>query len=188
MGLAKGRLILCLEGGYNVRAISYAMAMCTKALLGDPIVHNSESKNPPHPSAIESINNVISVQKKHWNNLSFQVALPKEDVLPLPEPSRGLDVKPIVNDFDKPQTNDDCIDSLTNSIDKMNVKCDDNSGNENKNNLPSSSSSGNQQENVPQPGNDQVPTLSEYLSDNLQVSNVIILNLLKNFFNLFCYC
>lgn len=90
MGLARGKLVLCLEGGYNVRSISYAMAMCTKALLGDPVTHNYESRSPPHPSAVESINDVLSIHKQFWKNLRFQKALPKENVLPAPAPSRGL--------------------------------------------------------------------------------------------------
>lgn len=32
--LANGKIILCLEGGYNVNSISHSMVMCTKALLG----------------------------------------------------------------------------------------------------------------------------------------------------------
>ncbi|XP_077291609.1 histone deacetylase 6 isoform X4 [Arctopsyche grandis] len=92
MGLARGKLLLCLEGGYNVRSISYAMAMCTKALLGDPVTHNYESRSPPHSSAVESINDVIGVHKQYWKNLRFQKALPKENVLPAPAPSRGLTI------------------------------------------------------------------------------------------------
>ncbi|CAG4954053.1 unnamed protein product [Colias eurytheme] len=79
--LAGGRVILCLEGGYNVTSISYAMVMCTKALLGDPIQLHYDPKVTCHWSAQESINDVIRVHKKYWKNLKFQVALPVEDVL-----------------------------------------------------------------------------------------------------------
>lgn len=90
-GLAGGKLVFCLEGGYNVTSISYAMAMCTKALLGDPISHHQyETAQTPHWSAIETISNVIKVQKKYWKSLKFQVALPAEEVLDPPLPSRGL--------------------------------------------------------------------------------------------------
>ncbi|XP_013183933.1 histone deacetylase 6 isoform X2 [Amyelois transitella] len=91
-GLAGGRLVLCLEGGYNVTSISYAMTMCTKALLGDPIGHHYEQRTAPHWTAIESINNVITTHKKYWKNLKFQLALPIENVLEEPLPSRGLKV------------------------------------------------------------------------------------------------
>lgn len=66
------------------------MAMCTKALLGDPIMYNFDARASPHPSAIDSINDVINTHKKYWKNLCFQIALPKENVLPSPAPSRGL--------------------------------------------------------------------------------------------------
>lgn len=66
------------------------MAMCTKALLRDPLVHHYESRKAPSPSAVESINDVITSHKGFWKHLCFQVALPKESVLPTPEQSRGL--------------------------------------------------------------------------------------------------
>ncbi|CAH0727597.1 unnamed protein product, partial [Brenthis ino] len=91
-GLAAGRIILCLEGGYNTRSISYAMTMCTKALLGDPIHRHYDPKPICRPSAIESINNVIKTHKKYWKSLKFQVALPLENVLEAPAPSRGLNI------------------------------------------------------------------------------------------------
>ncbi|KAJ0182290.1 hypothetical protein K1T71_001659 [Dendrolimus kikuchii] len=90
-GLAGGRVVVCLEGGYNVTSISYAMAMCTKALFGDPIPHHYEPKHHAHWSAVESIFNVIKVHKKYWKCLKFQVALPAAEVLEPPLTSRGLE-------------------------------------------------------------------------------------------------
>lgn len=73
--LAAGRLILCLEGGYNVNSVAYAMTMCTKALLGDPIptLQNTHKINA---SCIETIHNVLSVQHKFWKSLQFNQKLP----------------------------------------------------------------------------------------------------------------
>ncbi|XP_050709590.1 protocadherin Fat 1-like [Eriocheir sinensis] len=34
-GLAEGRIVLALEGGFNLTTISYCMTLCAKALLGD---------------------------------------------------------------------------------------------------------------------------------------------------------
>ncbi|KAL4720985.1 hypothetical protein ACJJTC_009432 [Scirpophaga incertulas] len=87
--LAGGRVILCLEGGYNITSTSYAMAMCTKALLGDPLIHNYDPK-PCHWSAVDTINNVIQTHKKYWKCLKFQLALPIENILGTPPTSRGL--------------------------------------------------------------------------------------------------
>lgn len=89
-GLAGGRVILCLEGGYNITSISYSMTMCTKALLGDPLLHHYDPKATCHWSAVESINNVIKTHKNYWKNLKFQLALPVEGVLGEPLPSIGL--------------------------------------------------------------------------------------------------
>lgn len=78
--LAGGRVILSLEGGYNVTSISHAMPMCTKALLGDPLPPVA----PHHaacPSAVTSIKNVIRTQARYWSALCFQVALPQERVV-----------------------------------------------------------------------------------------------------------
>lgn len=89
-GLAGGRVILCLEGGYNITSISYSMTMCTKALLGDPILNHYEPEATCHWSAVESISNVIKTHRKYWKNLKFQLALPIEPVLDEPLPSIGL--------------------------------------------------------------------------------------------------
>jgi histone deacetylase 6 len=37
LALAEGRLVLCLEGGYCLPAISEAVVQCARALLGDPL-------------------------------------------------------------------------------------------------------------------------------------------------------
>lgn len=66
------------------------MTMCTKALLGDPLLHHYDPKATCHWSAVESINNVIKTHKKYWKNLKFQLALPTEPVLDEPLPSIGL--------------------------------------------------------------------------------------------------
>ncbi|XP_014474298.1 PREDICTED: histone deacetylase 6 isoform X1 [Dinoponera quadriceps] len=79
--LANGRIILSLEGGYNINSISHAMTMCTKALLGDPLPM-LEPGQVPCTSAINSINNVLKIHKKFWPNLQYDMSLPKERLLP----------------------------------------------------------------------------------------------------------
>ncbi|XP_058974555.1 histone deacetylase 6-like isoform X2 [Musca domestica] len=81
--LANGRIIVCLEGGYNVNSISYAMTMCTKSLLGDPIPPvqlNGSYIRPPtaaYLSCIETLQNCISVQERYWKSLAFGKRLPQ---------------------------------------------------------------------------------------------------------------
>ena len=41
MGLAKGRVVLALEGGYNLVSISNSYLACMQALLGDANPRNS---------------------------------------------------------------------------------------------------------------------------------------------------
>lgn len=79
--LANGRIILSLEGGYNINSISHAMTMCTKALLGDPLPM-LDPNLIPCTSAINSINNVLKTHKKFWLNLQYGMSLPKERLLP----------------------------------------------------------------------------------------------------------
>ncbi|CAL4182252.1 unnamed protein product, partial [Meganyctiphanes norvegica] len=69
--LAGGRLALILEGGHNLHVMQYCMAMCVKALLGDPL--------PPldciseiHPSALETLTKVIGIQKSYWPILKYK--------------------------------------------------------------------------------------------------------------------
>ncbi|XP_040173259.1 histone deacetylase 6 isoform X2 [Anopheles arabiensis] len=85
--LAGGRLVLCLEGGYNVNSISHAMAMCTKALLGDPLPMllpvSGTARTPPatHASCCETLWNVLSVQRLYWRSLCFNKKLPSSEPL-----------------------------------------------------------------------------------------------------------
>ena len=70
--LAGGRLILTLEGGYNLESISYSMIMCVKALLGDPLPPLKRNLFPSQ-HAVNSINQVIEAHSKYWSCLSFKV-------------------------------------------------------------------------------------------------------------------
>lgn len=66
--LANGRVIVALEGGYNLTAIAYSMTMCTKALLGDPIPP-LQLNDEIHPVAVDSIRDVLRVQSEYWSVL-----------------------------------------------------------------------------------------------------------------------
>ncbi|XP_050687799.1 histone deacetylase 6-like isoform X2 [Eriocheir sinensis] len=79
-GLAEGRVILALEGGYNLTTISYCMTLCAKALLGDPLPP-LEPQLVPNKSAVQTINDVIRTHSHYWPALCFQVDLPLQDVL-----------------------------------------------------------------------------------------------------------
>ncbi|KAL7745604.1 hypothetical protein ACLKA6_009826 [Drosophila palustris] len=81
--LAGGRVLVCLEGGYNVNSISYAMTMCTKTLLGDPMPtpqFGTASQRPPtvaFQSCVETLQQCLEVQRHHWKSLVFGCKLPQ---------------------------------------------------------------------------------------------------------------
>ncbi|CAG5102380.1 Similar to Hdac6: Histone deacetylase 6 (Mus musculus) [Cotesia congregata] len=121
--LANGRLILVLEGGYNVNSISYAMTMCTKALLGDPLAPITRSTAALSTSAITSIKNVLKTHKPYWSNLVYQAALPKENVIPQPvslkfDMSPGVESKILQEEW---QTEKNGIHQLSKEMGGLNV-------------------------------------------------------------------
>uniref|UniRef100_A0AAZ3NPH8 Protein deacetylase HDAC6 n=1 Tax=Oncorhynchus tshawytscha TaxID=74940 RepID=A0AAZ3NPH8_ONCTS len=83
MGLAAGRVLVILEGGYNLTAISESMSACTSILLGDPALPLPPLP-PPHPNAAVSINKVIRTHSVYW--LSLRIQLPESLRLSLPNP------------------------------------------------------------------------------------------------------
>ncbi|XP_012923677.1 histone deacetylase 6 isoform X2 [Heterocephalus glaber] len=68
MGLANGRIILILEGGYNLTSISESMAACTHALLGD-LSPQLALLRPPQSGALASITETIQVHRRYWRSL-----------------------------------------------------------------------------------------------------------------------
>ncbi|XP_038172556.1 histone deacetylase 6 isoform X2 [Arvicola amphibius] len=78
MGLANGRIILILEGGYNLASISESMAACTHSLLGDPPPPLT-SLRPPQPGALASITETIQVHRRYWRSLRMMKMEDKEE-------------------------------------------------------------------------------------------------------------
>jgi len=64
--LAKGRVILALEGGYNVSAIGEALACCLRVMLGETTGEFSTSEEPCK-KALQTVASVMSVQSEYWN-------------------------------------------------------------------------------------------------------------------------
>ncbi|KAF4520113.1 hypothetical protein B566_EDAN010269 [Ephemera danica] len=82
-GLAGGRVVVALEGGYNVSSISYSLTMCTKALLGDPLP--SVRAAAPCPSAVNSIRSTQRAHTPYWSCLApYNKAIPAKDGLVKP--------------------------------------------------------------------------------------------------------
>lgn len=64
MELANGKLVMALEGGYDLPAICDASHECVRALLGDePVpIRQEELARRPCQNAIDSLHKVISIQ------------------------------------------------------------------------------------------------------------------------------
>lgn len=80
--LANGRIILCLEGGYNINSISHAMALCVKSLFGDPhpMLLAPPRWNGINSSAVETLKHVLNTQCEYWKCLKFNKKLPDFDI------------------------------------------------------------------------------------------------------------
>ncbi|KAM9577234.1 protein deacetylase HDAC6 isoform 2-T4 [Trichechus inunguis] len=78
MGLANGRIILILEGGYNLTSISESMAACTRTLLGDPPPLLAPLR-PPLSGALASISETIHIHHRYWRSLRIKKVEDKEE-------------------------------------------------------------------------------------------------------------
>lgn len=66
--LARGRIVVCLEGGYNLRSISHSMEACVHVLLGDlPLPQIVEKA--PSPFVMRSIFQTYQLHQPFWNTL-----------------------------------------------------------------------------------------------------------------------
>lgn len=75
--LANGKVIVALEGGYNLNSISLSMTMVTKALLGDPMPKLAPYAKPA-ASAIDSVRSTMKSLGPYWSCLKYGVRLPHD--------------------------------------------------------------------------------------------------------------
>jgi histone deacetylase 6 len=66
--LAGGKIVLALEGGYNLESIAVSGLACTKALLSDPIP--ALGSIIPNPICIQTIHEVLEVQSRYWKSIT----------------------------------------------------------------------------------------------------------------------
>lgn len=67
MSLANGKIAVCLEGGYNLRAISKSALAVAKTLMGEPPERISIKDNPLNRKADEVLNRVKRHQAPYWD-------------------------------------------------------------------------------------------------------------------------
>ena len=65
--LAQGRVVLALEGGYNLDAIAAAAAACTRVLLGEELV--AADPGPPNATAERVIREALDAHRPFWPDL-----------------------------------------------------------------------------------------------------------------------
>ncbi|KJE94768.1 hypothetical protein, variant [Capsaspora owczarzaki ATCC 30864] len=75
--LAGGKVILALEGGYDLNSLSTCATACIRVLLGEqppPIPpssnqYDTRNSNQPSSAAITLLKRVINIQREHWSEL-----------------------------------------------------------------------------------------------------------------------
>uniref|UniRef100_A0A9J8BD11 Protein deacetylase HDAC6 n=2 Tax=Cyprinus carpio TaxID=7962 RepID=A0A9J8BD11_CYPCA len=107
MSLAAGRVLVILEGGYNLTSISESMSMCTSMLLGDspPSLDNLP---PPKTSATVTINNVLRAHAPFWSSLRIQ----SEFVKPNPQRDSAGQESPLKLKSEKASAGDGTHDTM----------------------------------------------------------------------------
>jgi histone deacetylase 6 len=66
-GLAGGRLVLALEGGYNLAAIAASTEACLRVLLGE--APPSLEPGDPTPRTVRILEQVLAAQRPFWPEL-----------------------------------------------------------------------------------------------------------------------
>ena len=83
-GIARGKLAVILEGGYNLDSISKSALAVAKVLVGEPPENTITLR--PQAEAIEVVDEVIKIQSKYFKSL--RNGIPNgifEDVYDLPD-------------------------------------------------------------------------------------------------------
>ncbi|KAG9303951.1 hypothetical protein G9A89_005861 [Geosiphon pyriformis] len=68
--LAGGKLVLALEGGYNLESITQSALACVKVLLGESPASFDSIR--PSKDCVETIHHVVNTQSRYWKSLAPQ--------------------------------------------------------------------------------------------------------------------
>lgn len=69
MRLAKGKLVVCLEGGYNLRSIARSALAVTRVLMLEPPDRLHVDLPAPKDSAVHIVENVKREHSRYWKSL-----------------------------------------------------------------------------------------------------------------------
>ena len=79
LGVANGKMAVCLEGGYNLRSIARSALAVTRALMGEPPERlGDEARQDVNELALETIQQVKRAHSKYWKCL-YPKHLDRED-------------------------------------------------------------------------------------------------------------
>ena len=67
-GLAHGKVVMLLEGGYHVPTVSACVVSCISALLKKPLA-SIDTRNGASMDVIQVVEKVKRVLQPHWNSL-----------------------------------------------------------------------------------------------------------------------
>ena len=67
--LANSRVLVVLEGGYNLKSIADSTVFCAEALLGRPHNLRTPPLSKPRSSAVRTVNNVVRQLSPYWQSL-----------------------------------------------------------------------------------------------------------------------
>ncbi|EFO97404.1 CRE-HDA-4 protein [Caenorhabditis remanei] len=78
LGYANGKVVLALEGGYDLTSISASAEQCVQALIGESDdagrLSSAALETLPNQSALETLQKVIAIHKGYWPALHGQEA------------------------------------------------------------------------------------------------------------------
>ncbi|KAI4267445.1 MAG: hypothetical protein LQ337_008344 [Flavoplaca oasis] len=92
MSLANGKLVVCLEGGYNLASISKSALAVTRTLLGEPPDRIEETR--PTKSGAATVDMVRMYQRRFWPCLASDSKLSTQDAI------RAYQKQQLRDDFD----------------------------------------------------------------------------------------
>lgn len=104
--IAKGKLTVILEGGYNLDSISESALGVAKVLVGEP-PEDTVSTQPSYET-IETVNEVMKIQSKYWKCMRPGIAshifedafdVPDEQMLPFAEPLRAYQAQILLDRY-----------------------------------------------------------------------------------------
>ncbi|OEL32083.1 Histone deacetylase 5 [Dichanthelium oligosanthes] len=112
LGFAKGRIVMALEGGYNLRSIANSVYACAKVLLGDKFTFSSPEMHPFESSwrVIQAVRNEL---KTYWPVLSSK----------LPE-NVSLRIRPSPSElyaFSDSESDTEDVDELSGAVSSVNI-------------------------------------------------------------------